>query len=71
MSRLIKSNTGATVNVGDRVTSFRGDAATVLEWIDPKHRGSTGRIVVQMHDNNNRESYYPSVFDCEIVDYDC
>lgn len=70
MSRLVNTTTGAIVNVGDRVTSFRGDTATVLDWVPPKHRGSTGRIVVQMHDNNSRESYYPSVFDCEIVGYD-
>lgn len=70
MSRLVNSSTGATVKVGDIVTSFRGEPATVLEWIDPKHSGSTGRIVVRMHDGNSRESYYPGVFNCEIVDYE-
>lgn len=70
MSRLVNKETGQIINVGDRVTSFRGDIGTVIEWIDPKHRGSTGRIVVQMHDKNSRESFYPGVFNCEIENYD-
>ena len=58
---------GKEVNVGDKVTSFRGEIATVQGWTKPLHSASTGRIHVQWHDGLTA-SYYPSVFDCIIVE---
>lgn len=59
---------GNIVNVGDKATSFRGELATVQGWTKPVHNpNSTGRVHVQWHDGLTG-SYYPSVFDCKIVD---
>ncbi len=51
--------------LGDRVTSFRGEFATITGWEKPRHEGSTGRVNVKWDAKPEWgiQSLYPSVFD--------
>lgn len=60
---LVYTDTGLlndVVEVGDIVTSFRGERAMVVGGTPPRHAGSTGRIAV-----DNGGEFYPSVFNCK------
>lgn len=57
---------GNPKQVGDDVTSFRGEGASVVGWKLGTHPGSTGRIYVTFYNSDEVRSYYPSVFDCRI-----
>lgn len=61
---------GTEVKVGDKVTDLHGEVWEVTGFY-PKPAPSTGRIQVRSLDPSdsmpNRE-FYPSVFDCKIVD---
>ncbi len=60
--RLIHKSTGKEVQIGDAVTSFRGEAATVSYVSKPHSPASTGRVGV------DGGEFFPSVFDLEWVD---
>lgn len=65
--RLVNAS-GATINVGDKVTSFRGEVATVQGWFKaPDGSASTGRIHVIFDGDDGERSFYPSVFECKVV----
>lgn len=53
-------DTGAPVVIGDEVTDFRGEKATVIGWEEPKHSASTGRVYVAVGEGS--QGYYPSVY---------
>jgi hypothetical protein len=60
-----------TVKVGDDVTSFRGERATVTGWAEPHGAQSTGRIEVRWKGRSrhaNPQAYYPDVFNCEFIE---
>ena len=52
---------GNEVQIGDKVTSFRGEEATVKSWSEPHKPSSTGRIYTTAGE------YFPSVYDCKFV----
>lgn len=56
---------GKTIQVGSRVTSFRGEAATVVGWREPRHSGSTGRVLVRFAGETQVSEFYPKVFGLE------
>lgn len=60
---------GALVEVGDLVTSFRGEEWTVTGWREPQHAGSTGRVYVKPFEGDGLSSreFFPSVFDLKFV----
>ena len=58
---------GREVVVGETVTDFRGDTATVTGWETPRSPASTGRLYVKAEDGWT-QGYYPSVFDCEWIE---
>jgi len=62
--RLVHTDTGKPVEIGETVTDFRGDKATVIGMTQPRHEGSTGRIHVRAPEGYEH-GYYPSVFNCE------
>jgi len=57
--QLIDSTTKKPVNVGDIVTTFRGEKMVVTGMIEPRHAGSTGRVIL------DGQAYYPSVINAE------
>jgi hypothetical protein len=60
---LVNKHTGVTINAGDVVHDFRGDAAIVTDWALPKHSASTGRVYVkEMNERGITAGYYPSVY---------
>jgi hypothetical protein len=60
---LVNKHTGVTINAGDVVHDFRGDAAIVTDWELPKHSASTGRVYVkEMNERGMTAGYYPSVY---------
>jgi len=67
--QLVHKATREPVKVGDTVISFRGDAAIVSGFEPPRHAASSGRIYVKASTSDRfGAEYYPSVFDCEIVE---
>lgn len=64
--RLIHKSSGETVEVGDVVTTFRGESAIVTGRERPRSPASAGRIYIQQDGYNN--GYYPSVVDCEWIE---
>lgn len=65
--KVLKTAAGRSVQIGDVVTSFRGEEATVTGWQEPRHEGSTGRIRVKWLGVDGCTAtydldYYPSVF---------
>ena len=56
--KLVNTNTGKEVKIGDTVTSFRGETATV-RYVRPPHKSSASGYV---------NDYYASVYDCEFVE---
>lgn len=68
-SVLVNEESGDIVKVGDEVTDFRGEVATVRGWRVGSHPGSTGRIVVaDGWGAFGQHEYYPSVYGCKVVD---
>jgi hypothetical protein len=65
LTRLIHNATGKILNPGDKVKTFRGEDVTVLGHIEPKHEGSTGRVIIRDADGYENE-YYPGVIDATI-----
>lgn len=61
---LVNKTTGARVNKGDEVTSFRGDLAIIVGW-QLRGGSSTGRVLVNIH--GWETEYFPGVYDLAIV----
>jgi len=67
--KLIYETTGKPVNTGDVAHDFRGDAAIVTGWQEPRHSGSTGRVhVKEMNEQGFTGEYYPSVYGMKWVE---
>ncbi len=66
--KLIYEKTNTEVKAGDIAHDFRGDAAFVTGWQEPKHEGSTGRVYVkEMREGGFEAGYYPSVYGMKWV----
>lgn len=66
--KLIREKTGEQINTGEVVHDFRGDAAIITGWQEPRHSGSTGRVYVrEMNEQGFEGSYYPSVYGLKWV----
>jgi hypothetical protein len=59
---LYHKTSGIPVKIGDHVTSFRGEEATVLDIVPPRHEGSTGRVYTELG------AHYPSVYDLHWIE---
>ncbi|TPL66598.1 hypothetical protein [Mesorhizobium sp. B2-4-1] len=59
MNRHLFHPDGRPVKVGDPVTSFRGEAATVTGW----DKTGRNRVYVSWSDGQPGSEYYVSVFD--------
>ncbi len=71
--RLVSRETGEEVAIGSTVTSFRDEKFVLNGFRKPHKPSSTGRVFVKRVDadeNDFEESFFPGVFDLEIVDYD-
>ncbi len=63
--QLFYEGTDTPVQMGDKVTTFRGEVYYVAGWREPHKPGSTGRVHV---DNDHAEwvqEFFPSVFRME------
>ena len=65
MRQLINSITLTPVALGDSITSFRGEVATVT-YIPP--RGNKVCVVWAGDPSDSENEYYPSVFDLKYTD---
>lgn len=64
--KLINIKTNKEVKKGEKIISFRGEEATLLDFYS-KGASSSGRVVVKWQGaDKNTYEYYPFVFDCEI-----
>lgn len=64
------AKTGRQVHVGDTVTSFRGEIATVAKLSSACVPGKSGKVVVHWTDGNRcgTSEYYDGVFDLVVTD---
>lgn len=63
---LIHSATKQILQVGDTVTTCRGDCATLIDVCPPPHGGITGSVRVKFDDGTERR-FFPSVFHAKFV----
>lgn len=63
--KLINTETGLEVKVGDEVTTFRGEKFILDSIVEPHKPSSTGKVYVTGDDF--RRGFYPSVIGCKIV----
>jgi hypothetical protein len=59
--KLFRAVTHTEVNIGDKVTSFRGEVAKVTGW------ATNGRNRVYVKEDGYEAEYYPSVYDCYLA----
>jgi len=60
--------TGETVSVGDTVTSFRGETATLIKLTRPQVSGKSGKVFVKWDELDYTGEYYDSVFNLIVFD---
>lgn len=66
--RLVYKGTEKEVKVGDVVTDFRGDKATVKYFREPHKPSSEGKITVTEDGSDWSAEYYVSVYGLEWID---
>jgi hypothetical protein len=68
--KLINSETGNEVKVGDAVTTFRDEDGTVTDVEEPRKPSSTGRVYVKFTYPNASltKEFFPSVIGAEWVE---
>jgi hypothetical protein len=67
--KLIEEASGKEVKSGMNVLNFRNEIYKVVDFLTPKHMGSTGRvIVVKPEDPEHKYMFYPQVFGLKIVE---
>jgi len=65
--KLIHTETGKEIRLGDRVQDFRGDYLTIQSFEKGRTAESTGRVYVRS-DEGWEQGFYPSVINAKIVD---
>jgi hypothetical protein len=77
--KLINSITKQEIKISDTVISFRGEKFEVMNWSEPQHAGSSGRMYVKVLPNYQPPDFspikgdysarelFPSVFNCEFI----
>lgn len=66
--KVVNLKTNEEVSKGDSLVNFRGEKATFVSFTPPNSFGSTGRIYATHQSVTHPQPYYPSVFDCTIVE---
>lgn len=67
--KLVYTDTGKEVKVGDIVKTFRGEECKVKYFRPPHKPSSSGKITVQFGDNDlNCREFYVSVIGAEWID---
>lgn len=64
--KLVKEENGQSVNIGDRLLTFRGEFVEIIGSEAPHHSGSTGCVYVMSGGGSSRV-VFPSVIGCKIV----
>lgn len=67
--KLIHTKTLQPVKIGDAVTSFKGDKATIAHFLPPHKPSSSGHVSVKYTDRNTMDGYnYVGVWGLEWID---
>lgn len=66
--RLVKKGTDEDVPIGTKLISGDGIEYTLQGWRVPHKISSTGRVFVTRPDDEFEMSFFPTVFDLEIID---
>lgn len=59
------SKSGEEVRKGSKVKCFRGVEHTVVDFVPPKQKGSTGKVIIRTN-NGFVWEYIPSVFNLKV-----
>lgn len=65
---LIDKDTAEVLKKGDRVTTFRGEDATLTGWDDPHRVGSVGRVYLRVDGRPCDDSFFPGVINAQFVE---
>ena len=68
MTLVLVNKQGTEVKRGDKAVDFRGEAHVVTGWQEPRHGGSTGRVLVKPLGGKFESEFFPSVFDMAWVE---
>lgn len=66
--KLIHRTSGAIVQIGDRVKTFRGEAATVTGWREPHKPASSGYVSIAIDGLTGSAEYHVGVANLEWID---
>ena len=66
--KLVYTDTGAPVKLGDQVQTFRGERAIVLGIAEPHKPASTGRVFIQFEDSKASREFFPSVIGADWIE---
>lgn len=69
MLRAFDERTGEPVNIGDTVTSFRGETATLHKLDRARETGRTGKVTVKA-DDGTLLYHYDNVWSLRVEDVD-
>ena len=64
---LINTTTGEQINIGQIVTTFRGEQKILRNFRPPHKPSSTGRVGLDNLDGTFFGEYFPSVINASIV----
>jgi hypothetical protein len=64
--KLVNTKTGKEVRIGEIVTTFRGEQATLTDWAAPFTPASTGRVYLKF-ESGMEHGYFPTVIETKIV----
>ncbi len=67
MFKLIDEKSGRAIDIGEEVTTFRGEKYR-LESFTPPRGPSTGRVYIRAEGAEFAAGYYPSVIGARIVE---
>lgn len=62
---VLKSASGARLNIGDKVVDFRGDECVIVGWTAPRTPESTGRVMLS-YGGGPGHDYYPGVINAHL-----
>lgn len=66
--RLVYTATGEEVKVGDVVTTERGTPMKVISFSKPHKPSSSGKVFVEVVNDNWKQEYYVSVIGAEWIE---
>lgn len=70
MAKLVNEETGAEIQIGDKVVCFRGEEYILQSFREPHKPSSTGRVYVKPANGEGMSrEFFPSVVGAKIIEH--